>query len=80
LSGNYSLEYSGFNPCVKCTDSTGVKHDPDKAYQKAIAKGDRSFSKGDFKKAKTHYKKAVSIAPFETYPKERLYQIDLLVE
>ncbi len=50
-----------------------------KAYEDAIAKGDREFNREGFDAAKTAYNDAKSAKPDETYPDEMLAKIDSIV-
>ncbi len=45
-------------------------------YNKAIAEADLAFKKPDYDAAKTGYKKALQILPSESYPKQKLAEID----
>ena len=50
-----------------------------KAYEDAIARGDREFTREGFDAAITAYKDAKSAKPEETYPDEQLAKIDSIV-
>ncbi|NOX47782.1 MAG: hypothetical protein GXO89_12475 [Chlorobi bacterium] len=47
------------------------------AYEKAIASGDRLFTKKDYSGAKLEFEKANKLKPSEAYPSEKITEIDL---
>ena len=47
------------------------------AYEKAIASGDRLFTKKDYAGAKTEFEKANKLKPTEEYPSEKITEINL---
>ena len=48
----------------------------DEEYQKLIAEGDKAFGVKDYNGAKTSYSSATALKPDETYPKEKLQEIE----
>jgi len=57
-----------------------IQRELDVAYQKAIDAGDRSFRKKDWDPAKESYQQASEIKPEELYPKEKLAEINKILE
>ncbi len=51
----------------------------DKAFDEAVKNGDRYYSLKNYNDAKVEYNKALSVKPGETYPKNRISEIDGLV-
>jgi tetratricopeptide (TPR) repeat protein len=51
-----------------------------KAYDESITKGDRYFEEENYELAKTEYEKAIELKNNETHPKQRLVEIDGLLE
>ncbi|MCB0803482.1 MAG: hypothetical protein KDB74_10315 [Flavobacteriales bacterium] len=49
----------------------------DANYQKAITEGDKLFASQDYQAAKSAYENALSVKPEESYPKEKLGDIEL---
>jgi tetratricopeptide (TPR) repeat protein len=47
-------------------------------YNKAVADADLAFKKPDYKAASEGYKKALQILPSESYPKEKLSEIEII--
>jgi tetratricopeptide (TPR) repeat protein len=45
-------------------------------YQKSITKGDQLFKDGNLENALTEYRNAASLKPAETYPKEKVAQVE----
>jgi hypothetical protein len=45
-------------------------------YESLIKRGDKSFAAGDYNTAKTVFSEAVALMPKETYPKEKLKEIE----
>ncbi len=50
-----------------------------KAYNQAIASADQLFNSKNYDNARTAYEKALQIKPDETYPKQKMAEIDQLV-
>lgn len=50
-----------------------------KAYDKAIAEGDKAYNDAAYEKAKTAYENALAIFPNETYPQTRLKEINQII-
>ena len=59
---------------------TSLKKNVDEAYQNAIALGDRNFDRKNWDKAKENYQNASTIKPDELYPKEKLAEINSILE
>lgn len=57
-----------------------IQRELDVAYQKAIDAADRSFRKKDWDPAKTSYQEASDIKAEELYPKEKLAEINKILE
>lgn len=57
-----------------------IQRELDVAYQRAIDAGDRSFRKKDWDLAKESYYQASEIKPEELYPKEKLAEINKILE
>jgi len=57
-----------------------IQRELDVAYQKAIDEADRSFRKKDWDPAKASYQQASEIKPEELYPKEKLAEINKILE
>ncbi|MCX6233635.1 MAG: hypothetical protein NT175_02780 [Bacteroidetes bacterium] len=49
------------------------------AYDKAIAQGDAYFGQEDYKNAKVQYQNAIGIKPEETYPKDKLKEVEAIL-
>jgi tetratricopeptide (TPR) repeat protein len=52
----------------------------EKAYNEAIASADKSFDKKDYAAAQTDYRKSLTYKPAETYPANRIKEIDQILE
>ena len=50
-----------------------------KKYDEAVSDGDRSLQDGNYGEAKKKYKEATTLHPNETYPKEKLAEIETLI-
>ncbi|MCK5776038.1 MAG: hypothetical protein KAH25_07680, partial [Bacteroidales bacterium] len=57
-----------------------IRNNIDMAYQKAIAQGDKGFGRKNWDLAKQAYKNASEIKPDELYPKEKLAEINSILE
>ncbi len=57
-----------------------IQREIDVAYQKAIDEGDRNFKKRDWDPAKKGYQQASEIKPSELYPREKLAEINSILE
>ena len=57
-----------------------IQRELDVAYQKAIDQADRSFRKRDWDPAKQNYLQASDIKPEELYPREKLAEINSILE
>ncbi|MCU0433514.1 MAG: hypothetical protein MUC87_08680 [Bacteroidia bacterium] len=53
--------------------------DKQKKYDAAITKADRAFAAKDYNTAKTAYNEALAIKPMELYPKQKLAEIDKIL-
>lgn len=51
----------------------------EKNYQKIVAKGDENFNVKDYEKAKEYYNRALSIRNVDPYPKQKLAEIEAIV-
>ena len=51
----------------------------EEAYTNSISKADKFFADKDYQVAKSEYRKAADIKPFEQYPKVRLEEIDMIL-
>ena len=51
----------------------------EKAYNNAVALADKYYSEEDYKNAKTKYQTAIKINPDESYPRDRLKEVEKLI-
>jgi tetratricopeptide (TPR) repeat protein len=56
-----------------------IQAEKDKNYADAIAKADNLFNSKDYANSRNEYRNALSVKPEETYPKERISEIDDLL-
>ena len=56
-----------------------IQAEKDKNYADAIAKADNLFDAKDYANSRNEYRNALSVKPEETYPKERISEIDDLL-
>ncbi len=56
------------------------KEEIDINYIKEVTLANSSFAREQWQESKTHYEKAKGLKPFETFPRERILILDLLIE
>ena len=60
-------------------ETRDLELDQNKRFDKLIADGDRLFSKSDYAEAKIKYEEAKKIDPSQSYPSEKISEIDIIL-
>ena len=68
------------NILKELADAKAAQEALDKQYATLIQQGDRMFAANSFTPAKEHYQKASDLKPEEVYPKDKIVEIDRIVE
>ncbi len=68
------------NILKELADAKAAQEALDKQYATLIQQGDRMFAANSFAPAKEHYQKASDLKPEEVYPKDKIVEIDRIVE
>jgi len=63
----------------RISEIQALKKAQEEAYANAISLADKLFAEQSYAEAKTEYRKAVDINPFEQYPKVRIDEIDMIL-
>jgi tetratricopeptide (TPR) repeat protein len=67
------------NQIKKCEANDKSQNESENQYKKVIDEADANFNKGDYLKAKEFYLKALTIKKQEEYPKQKLDQIEGII-
>jgi len=63
----------------RISEITALRKAQEEAYANAITLADKQFANKEYQDARTEYRKAADINPFEQYPKVRIDEIDLIL-
>jgi tetratricopeptide (TPR) repeat protein len=67
------------NKLLALKNANDQKQAREKAYQEAIALADARFTENKYQESKNYYSQAGAVKPNETYPKQRIEEIDRII-